>query len=130
MPGVYGEFLGFFSELFEDFEVVRHEDDVVSGYRLGPSRTVRGIRQSESYRIDGGKPKTLPTINVGAKYWLWTYSEIDIASEFVRIDGRIFRPVSESMFVREGGFYETALELVAGNDGTKDMTPELAEGEF
>ena len=34
MSGVYGEFLGFFPELFEIFEVYTHIDDRVSGYDL------------------------------------------------------------------------------------------------
>lgn len=130
MAGIYGEFLAFFSELFEDFGVYRHEDDTVSGYSLEKVGTVRGIRQSESYKASAGAPRTVPVLNVGAKYWLWTYGPVDMAREFVEIDGRMFRPVTESVFVREGGFYETVLELVVGNDGTKDMTPELAEGTY
>lgn len=130
MAGVYGEFLGFFPELFEDFEVYRHDADVVSGYRLEYARTVRGIRQSNDAKATGWGPKTLPLVNVESSYILWTYEPVDMATEFVRIDGRMHRPMSESRFVLEGGFYETRLDMVAGNDGTKGSTPELSGGKF
>lgn len=128
--GIYGDFLGYFSELFEDFEVFTQTPDTVSGYSLSPARTVRGIRQSNDTSMTGNRPKTLPVVNITPSFMLWTYEPIDMATEFVRIDGRMFRAVKEGLFNREGGFYETVLEALAGNDGTKSFSPELTEGVF
>lgn len=130
MAGVYGEFLGFFPELFEQFRVFKQEPDVVSGYKLEYHRTVQGVRQTNNIYVDENRKKQLPLMDIVLSYWLWTYDKIDPATEFVEIDGKMFRPMSESLFNREGGFYETRLDSVVGNDGTKDETPELTEGKF
>ena len=46
MGGVYGEFLGFFPELFEDFKIYKYETDTVSGYKLTYDRTISAIKQT------------------------------------------------------------------------------------
>jgi hypothetical protein len=38
--------------------------------------------------------------------------------------------MKSAQFNREGGFWETVLEKVVGNDGTNDYTPTLEEGNF
>lgn len=130
MAGVYGDFLAYFSELFETFDVYRQTPDTVSGYTVEPVRKMRGIRQTNDTYLSAGKPKTLPVVNVTSSYILWSEEPVDVATEFVMIDGRMHRPVSTSRLAVEGGFYETQLDAVAGNDGTNDMTPELAGGRF
>lgn len=130
MAGVYGEFLGFYSELFEDFEVYKQTPDNVSGYTLTFSKKIRGIKQSNDVYTSKDKYKSIPVLDIGRGYWLWTYEKIELKDEFVKIDGKYYRPMNTSEFNREGGFYETRLEMVVGNDGTKNLTPPLAEGEF
>lgn len=130
MPGVYGEFLAFFSELFEEFEVYRQSPDIVSGYALMPTRKIIGIRQTNDRKMSGWGPRNLSVLNPESSFMLWTYEPIDMANEFVKIDGKMHRPVKDSAFVREGGFYETVLDMVSGNDGTNEQTPELAKGRF
>lgn len=133
MGGVYGEFLGFFPELFETFEVYTHEDDRVSGYNLTFKKRVKGIRQTTNEYVDikrMSRTKDLPILDIGQKYMFWSYEKLDMATEFVKIDEEYYRPMKIAQFNREGGFWETALEKVVGNDGTKDYTPELEEGNF
>lgn len=133
MGGVYGEFLGFFAELFEDFKIYKQSPKVTSGYKLEYSRTVRGIRQSISQSVleKNLKAKTqLQIMDIGESYSLWTYEKIDPATEFVEIDGRMFRPISSSVFSREGGFWEMKVEMLVGNDGRKNNNADLAEGTF
>lgn len=130
MAGAYGEFIGFFPELFESFDVYKQEPDVSSGYRLEKSRTVSGIRQSIAQEVDEYRKKQLLVMDINISYWFWSYDRLDPATEFVEIDGRMFRPMSESLFNREGGFYETRLDMVVGNDGTKGYSPELSKGAF
>ena len=64
------------------------------------------------------------------RYTFWSYTKLDIATEFVKIDDEYYRPMKTAQFNREGGFWETVLEKVVGNDGTKNETPELAEPEW
>lgn len=130
MAGVYGEFLGFFPELFETFEVYTHEDDRVSGYKLTLEKKIQGIRQSTNEYIDTKRAKELPLLDIGQKYTFWSYEKLDIATEFVAIENQMYRPMKVAQFNREGGFWETVLEKVVGNDGTKNETPELEEGTF
>ena len=130
MSGVYGEFLGFFPELFEEFLVYTHEDDRVSGYELTFEKKIKGIRQTTNEYIDMKRAKELPLLDIGQRYTFWSYSKLDIATEFVEIDGDMYRPMKVAQFNREGGFWETVLEKVVGNDGTETETPELEEGNF
>lgn len=130
MGGVYGDFLSFFPELFEDFDVFSQKPDVVSGYEVKPLRTVRGIKQSDDSKLKDWGPHTLHVVNVASAFILWTYEPFDIVNEFVRIDGKMYRPTKESFFQREGGFYETRVEAVAGNDGVNRTTPELYGGRY
>ena len=64
MAGVYGEFLGFFPELMEDFWIYTHEDDRVSGYKLIPDRRIRGIRQTNNDYVDTKRAKELPLLDI------------------------------------------------------------------
>lgn len=130
MAGVYGEFLGFFPELFEEFLVYTHEDDRVSGYELTFEKKIKGIRQTTNEYIDMKRAKELPLLDIGQRYTFWSYTKLDIATEFVKIDGDMYRPMKVAQFNREGGFWETVLEKVVGNDGTETETPELEEGNF
>lgn len=132
MPGIYGEFLGFFSELYETFKVYKQTPDVVSGYSLEFSRNVTGIRQSISQGIvdkkSGRMKHEVQVMDIGSSYTLWTQERIDPATEFVEIDGSMYRPMTASVFNREGGFYEITVDMIVGNDGTKNEEAELAEG--
>ena len=130
MGGVYGEFLGFFSELFEIFEVYTHVDSRVSGYDLTFEKNIKGIRQSTNEYVDTKRAKELPLLDIGQRYTFWSYEKLDVATEFVKIDGEMYRPMKIAQFNREGGFWETVIEKVVGNDGTNDYTPELEEGTF
>lgn len=130
MGGVYGEFLGFFPELFEIFEVYTHVDSRVSGYDLTFEKKIKGIRQSTNEYIDMKRAKELPLLDIGQRYTFWSYEKLDIATEFVKVDGEMYRPMKIAQFNREGGFWETVIEKVVGNDGTNDYTPELEKGTF
>lgn len=128
MGGVYGEFLAYFSELMERFKVVKQNARLDSGYDLGTFRYVQGIRQNEgSYFVDKANRKNY-TADIGNRYTLWTYEPIDAATEFVEIDGGMYRPMNQAAFNREGGFYEMAVERLVGSDGTKNESLELTDG--
>ena len=130
MAGVYGEFIGFFPELFESFDVYKQTPDAASGYKLSKDRTISGIRQSVARGIDEYRKRQLLVMDIKESYWFWSYDRLDPATELVEMDGRMFRPMSESLFNREGGFYETRLDALVGNDGTKNYSAPLAKGVF
>lgn len=130
MGGVYGEFLAYFSELFEDFKVYKQKPKVASGYDLEFSRTERGVRQSVAQTIVDKTKKRAGVMDIGEEWTLWTYNKIDPATEFVEIDGRMFRPMSSSKFNREGGFFEMTVEAIVGNDGSQNENEELENGAF
>ncbi len=125
-----GEFLGFFSELFETFEVYTHEDSRVSGYELTFEKRIQGIRQSTNEYIDMKRAKELPVLDIGQRYTFWSYEKLDIATEFIKVDGELYRPMKIAQFNREGGFWETVIEKVVGNNGTERESPELEQGSF
>lgn len=130
MGGVYGEFLGFFSELFEQFKIYKYETDRQSGYKLDYEKTITGILQSVSNRVDTNRYKQLPTFDNINRYCLWTSIKLDIYSEFVEIEGRMYRLMNEAKFNKEGGFWENYIENIVGNDGTMTVTPGVIQGSF
>ena len=130
MSGVYGEFIGFFSELFEDFKIFKHEDDRISGYKLTFDRKIRAIKQTYNEAVDTKRYKELPILDIVQKWAFWCYEKLNIVDEFVEIDGEIYRPMTNAHYNREGGFWEYTLEKVIGNDGTKEVSPELSEPEW
>ena len=114
----------------EVFEIYTHEDDRVSGYDLTFEKKIQGIRQSTNEYIDMKRAKELPVLDIGQRYTFWSYEKLDIATEFVKVDGEMYRPMKVAQYNREGGFWETVIEKVIGNDGTERETPELEEGSF
>lgn len=130
MAGVYGEFLAYFSELMESFKVYKQTPLVTSGYKLEYSHTVRGVRQNDSDGIIDKSKRVNLVMDVGSCYTLWTYEKIDPATDFVEIDGDMYRPMSSSAFNREGGFYVIKVEMLVGNDGRKNDNAEISGGEF
>jgi hypothetical protein len=50
--------------------------------------------------------------------------------EFIEIDGELYRQMETSTFVREGGFWETRVDKIIGNDGRKENDDEIIGGSF
>ena len=119
MGGCYGEFLGFFPELMETFEVYKYKTLRDSGYDLKFSRKINAIRQSRKANIDEYRYKQLPIMDIEKSYYIWTSQKLVLEDEFIKIDD-----------VREGGFWETRVDKVIGNDGTKENDDEIIGGDF
>ena len=128
MAGVYGEFLGSFSELFEDFKIYKYETDTVSGYKLTYDRTIRAIKQTVLASVIPASKNKLPVLSIGKQYYFRSCDKLDIATDFVEIEGEMYRLMKQSAFNREGGYWETVIEQVVGNDGTARQEPELDDG--
>ena len=67
-------------------------------------------------------------MSIGKQYYFWAYEKIDIATEFIEIEGEMYRLMKQAAFNREGGYWETVIEQVVGNDGTERQEPELDDG--
>ena len=130
MSGVYGEFLGFFPELMETFEVYKYKTLRDSGYDLKFSRKINAIRQSRKANIDEFRYKQLPVIDIEKSYYIWTSQKLVLEDEFIKIDDELYRPMETSTFVIEGGFWETRVDKIIGNDGTKENDDDIIGGNF
>lgn len=130
MGGVYGEFLGFFPELMETFDVYKYKTLRDSGYDLAFSRKINAIRQSRKANIDEYRYKQLPLMDIEKSYYIWTSQKLQLEDEFIKIDGELYRPMETSTFVREGGFWETRVDKIIGNDGTKENDDDIIGGDF
>lgn len=61
---------------------------------------------------------------------MWTSQKLQIENEFIQIDGELYRQMETSTFVREGGFWETRVDKIIGNDGTKKNDDDIIGGDF
>jgi hypothetical protein len=130
MGGVYGEFLGFFPELMETFEIYKYKTLRDSGYELTFSRKISAIRQTRKANIDEYRYKQLPVMDIEKSYYVWTSQKLVLEDEFIKIDDELYRPMETSAFVREGGFWETRVDKIIGNDGTKENDDDIIGGDF
>lgn len=130
MGGVYGEFLGFFPELMETYDVYKYKTRRDSGYDLTFSRKLNAIKQSRKSNVDEFRYKQLPVMDIVKSYYMWTSQKLQIEDEFVEIDGELYRQMETSVFVREGGFWETIVEKIIGNDGRKENDDDIIGGDF
>ena len=125
-----GEFLGFFTELMEPFDVYKYKTRRDSGYDLTFSRKINAIRQSRKANIDEFRYKQLPVMDIEKSYYVWTSQKLVLENEFIKIDEEYYRPMETSVFVREGGFWETRVDKIIGNDGTKENDDDIIGGDF
>lgn len=130
MGGVYGEFLGFFPELMESFNLYKYKTRRDSGYDLSFSRELKAIKQSRKANVDEYRYKQLPVMDIEKSYYIWTSQKLQMEDEFIEIDGELYRQMETSAFVREGGFWETRVDKIIGNDGRKENDDDIIGGEF
>lgn len=139
MGGVYGDFLAFFPELMQDFTIVSVKARIGAGYDISPvGRTVRGVIQTvresnenAGSRIRHGDQAFL--VESDSDIWvLYTYEAVRVGRDALQWRGHLYRPSEESVWVHEGGFYQTRLERVVGCDGsqTTDVAGGITQGVF
>ena len=130
MGGVYGEFLGFLPELMDTYDVYKYKTRRDSGYDLTFSRKLNAIKQSRKANVDEYRYKQLPIMDIEKSYYMWTSQKLQMEEEFIEIDGKLYRQMETSTFVREGGFWETRVDKIIGNDGRKENDDEIIGGSF
>lgn len=125
MAGIYGDFLGHFSELREQFTFETFVAKVGGGYEITGSGTFTGIRQTADRFMNDRHG----VLHREQAYILWTETKLDATSIFVIIDGKRYRIPSDAPYNREGGFYRYELHVVVGwTDETE--SPSVTTGTF
>lgn len=125
MAGIYGDFLGAFSELREAFYYEKITPKVGGGYEVGDKVSFTGIRQTADRNIRDRNG----ILHREQGYVLWTETKLDVANIFVVIDGGRFRIPSDAPYNREGGFYRYVLHAVVGYTDEQE-SPEITSGTF
>lgn len=137
--GAYGDFLGVFSELFENFDVVKCEPKVGGGYNITPIKKIYGYIQdgesglnvrdsySRSSLSSGTGAGIVSELNV---CYLYTREEPELFSNFIMYKGSPYRPMSSSNYQKEGSFVVTELHKVVGDAGMSTKIVDIVKGTF
>lgn len=137
--GVYGDFLGPFTELFEDYEIAECTPKVGGGFDVKPIRTIHGYIQdgesglnvrdnySRNALSSGSGSGVVSELNM---CYLYTYEPLNLMNNFVMYKGSPYRPMVDSDYIKEGSFIVTELHKVVGTTGISETTIELAKGAF
>ena len=67
-------------------------------------------------------------MDIEKSYYIWTSQKLVLEDEFIKIDDELYRPMETSTFVR--GFWETRVDKIIGNDGTKENDDDIIGGDF
>lgn len=137
--GVYGDFLGVFTELFEWYDVVECEPQVGGGYTTKPIGRIHGyIQDGESglnvrdnysrHALSGGSGSGIVSeLNV---CYLYTREEPKLFTNFILYKGSPYRPMSSSNYQKEGSFVVTELHKVVGDSGIGSNITDIVKGTF
>lgn len=139
MGGVYGDFLGVFPELFEDYDIVKCTPKVGGGYNITPIGKIRGyIQDGESgLNVRDSYSRHSMSSGTGAGIvaelnicYLYTYEKPELYENFVLHNGEPYRPMSNSDYKKEGSFVVTELHRVVGSTGISEDITEIVKGTF
>lgn len=123
--GAYGEFIGAFAELFEEYKIVKATAKVGGGYNIvDEGKTVYAYVQSVNAGVNVRDNYARNIASVGSSSgvvsiidhrMIWTYEPLDLQGGFIIIDDEYYRAITAGTFIKEGGFYEVELHRVTGN---------------
>lgn len=127
MSGVYGEMLGIFPELMEDYEVFSMKPLVKGGWsERTPLKTVSAYISMTKPAKLGYEDGNTESNHAGT---MWV--EHDFGDEhlpqgsYVEYHGDVYKIIDDDPYIVEGGFCEYRLQIVAGTDGTQKPVPEV-----
>lgn len=136
--GVYGDFLGVFAELMEEYEIVKCTPNIGAGYDTSPIGKVQGYIQDGESGLNvrdnysrhasstGSASGIVSEFNV---CFLYTREPINLYGNFVLYKGSPYRSLSDSNYKKEGDLIVTELHKVVGN--TTGETPlDIVKGVF
>ena len=137
--GVYGDFLGVFSELFEEYDVVKCEPKVGGGYITTPIKKIYGYIQDGESGLDVRDSYSRSALSSGTGAgivselnicYLYTREEPELFTNFIMYKGSPYRPMSSSNYQKEGSFVVTELHKVIGDSGIGTKITDIVKGTF
>lgn len=137
--GVYGDFLGVFSELFEEYDVVKCEPKVGGGYTTTFIKKIQGYIQDGESGLDVRDSYSRSALSSGTGAgivselnicYLYTREEPELFTNFIMYKGSPYRPMSSSNYQKEGSFVVTELHKVVGDASVDTKITEIVAGTF
>ena len=137
--GVYGDFLSPFTELFEDYDVVKCTPKVGGGYTIEKVGSVNGyIQDGESglnvrdnytrHSMSGGSSAGVVS-ELNVKY-MYTREPLNLFGNFVMYENSPYRPMLDSDYRKEGNLIIIELHRIVGDSGFTEEVVSLAKGAF
>ena len=136
--GVYGDFLGVFAELMEEYDVVECTPHIGAGYDTKPVGKIQGYIQdgesglnvrdnySRNASSTGSASGVVSQFNV---CYLFTREPIKLYGNFLMYKGSPYRSMTDSDYIKEGDLVITELHKVVGP--TTNETPlDIVRGAF
>ena len=121
--GVYGDFLAVFSELMEEYPIVKCTPNIGAGYDTTPIGKIQGYIQdgesglnvrdnySRHAASSGSASGVVSQFNV---CYLYTREPIELYGNFLMYKGSPYRPLTDSDYRKEGDLVVTELHKVVG----------------
>lgn len=136
--GVYGDFLGVFAELMEEYDVVECAPNIGAGYDTKPIGKIQGYIQdgesglnvrdnySRNASSAGSASGVVSQFNV---CYLYTREPIKLYNTFIMYKGSPYRSLTDSDYRKEGDLVVTELHKVVGNT-VNEMPLDIVKGVF
>lgn len=125
MAGIYGEFLGFFSELHKNYPLYERENKI-NNLELTKKGEVSGIVQSAGNTLED-KKTTMERSHIA----FWTETKLNTKKDCLQIFGKFYAVIKEDYFSIEGGFSSYLLEYIQGaKEDETTKTGEITKGVF
>ena len=136
--GVYGDFLGVFAELMEEYDVVECTPNIGAGYDTKPIGKIQGYIQdgesglnvrdnySRNASSAGSASGVVSQFNV---CYLYTREPIKLYDNFLMYKGSPYRSLTDSDYRKEGDLVVTELHKVVGNT-VNEMPLDIVIGVF
>ena len=119
----YGDMLGCFPELFDNYKLVSATPVVGGGYITKDAGTVLLIVQTagktlnvqDSYsRAAGSSGTAAGIVTQLSAFVAFSYEPLDLFNNFVEIEGHYYRCMSGEDWAKEGDFYRYELHRIIG----------------
>ena len=122
--GVYGDFLGVFSELMEEYDVVKCTPNIGAGYDVEPIGKIQGYIQDGESGLNVRDNYSRNAASAGSASgvvaqfyvcYLYTREPIHLFDNFLLYKGSPYRSLTDSNYQKEGDLVITELHKVVGN---------------
>ena len=137
--GAYGDFLGVFAELMEDYDVVSCVPRVGGGYDITPVGKINGyiqdgesglnVRDNYSRHLGSSGSAAGIVSEVSVKY-LYTREPVQLFDNFILYEGEPYRAMTDSNYQKEGDLVITEIHKLIGESGINEEVLDIVKGVF